>query len=195
MVKIAIVGGAGSMSNNQHGQHSLIQITDVGREVVDALLSRNKHEIIILSRKVSNQAPNKASSTYTSRVRPRRKSPLESNGSNQTTKTSMNLSRSLKESILFFLSSPFLLETRLHGPLRKTWLMQLLKLESRGWRLVNGLRKSPATWMPLVLIGSRSKLEHLPWYDFKKETRKYLAEINKDKKVRQHFSRQLKSID
>lgn len=70
--------------------------------------------------------------------------------------------------------------------------MQLLKLESRGSRLANGLRKFPATWIPLVLIGSRSKLEHLPWYDFKKETRKYLAEINKDKKVRQRFSKKAK---
>ena len=52
MVKIAIVGGAGSTSTNQHAQHLLIHIADVGREVVDALLSKNKHEIIILSRKV-----------------------------------------------------------------------------------------------------------------------------------------------
>jgi uncharacterized protein YbjT (DUF2867 family) len=36
MVKIAIAGGAGN----------------VGQEVIDALLARNKHEILILSRKV-----------------------------------------------------------------------------------------------------------------------------------------------
>ena len=91
MVKIAIVGGAGSTSTNQHAQHSLIQIADVGREVVDALLSRNKHEIIILSRKVGNRVPHKPSSAYTSRMRPRRKSLQELNGSNQTTKVSKNL--------------------------------------------------------------------------------------------------------
>ena len=119
MVNIAIVGGAGSTSTNQHAQHLLIQITDVGREVVDALLSRNKHEIIILSRKVINQIPNKASSANRYRMRRRRKSPLESNGSNQITKASMNLSRLSMECTLCYLLSPSLLEITLRGPLRR----------------------------------------------------------------------------
>jgi hypothetical protein len=34
-----------------------------------------------------------------------------------------------------------------------------------------------------ALIENSSKLDHQPWYNFKKETREYLAEINKDKKV------------
>jgi hypothetical protein len=41
--------------------------------------------------------------------------------------------------------------------------------------------------MTLVLMSFRSKLDYLPWYDFKKETREYLAEINKDKKVIQYL--------
>ena len=34
------------------------------------------------------------------------------------------------------------------------------------------------------LTSSRSGLEHLSWYAYKGETRQYLKELNKDKKVK-----------
>jgi hypothetical protein len=36
---------------------------------------------------------------------------------------------------------------------------------------------------PMLMHFSRSHLEQMPWYAYKKEIRNYLAELNKDKKV------------
>ncbi|KAJ4018341.1 hypothetical protein NW752_005456 [Fusarium irregulare] len=136
MVKIAIIGGAGN----------------VGREVIDALLSRNKHEIIILSRK---DAPEKE-------VAPGVKW-FQSNyeSVDELVKVFEGV-----HTVLSFISVPAGDKTA--WPAQKNLIDAAIKAGVK--------RFAPSEW-------SSSKLEYLPWYDFKKETRKYLAEINKDKKA------------
>ena len=56
MVKIAVAGGAGRMSLNTLNtaiNHADFEPTEVGQEVVDALVAIKRHEIVILSRNVT----------------------------------------------------------------------------------------------------------------------------------------------
>lgn len=64
--------------------------------------------------------------------------------------------------------------------------MRASKLESSALLPANGLRKFSATLVGcfLTILFSRSKFDHLFWYSFKQVTRDYLAEVNKEKKVR-----------
>jgi hypothetical protein len=55
MVKIAVAGGSGRTSLNTLNtaiNHADFKPTEVGREVVDALVATKRHEIVILSRNV-----------------------------------------------------------------------------------------------------------------------------------------------
>ncbi|KAJ4258834.1 hypothetical protein NW762_007921 [Fusarium torreyae] len=135
MVKIAIAGGAGN----------------VGQEVIDALVARNKHEILILSRK---DAP-------ATEVAPGVK----------WFKTSYEdieeLSKILEgvHTVLSFMSvSPGGTATRPQENLIDASVQAGVK------------RFAPSEW-------SCAGLDTLPWYNFKKDAREYLAKINKDKKV------------
>lgn len=49
----------------------LIYIADVGRELLEALLVRNKHEIIIFSTKVRNSSQGKMIKAHTFRTLPK----------------------------------------------------------------------------------------------------------------------------
>lgn len=54
MVKIAIAGGSGGMFDPTEPPFQTNTGTGVGSEIVDALVATNKHEIILLSRKVAS---------------------------------------------------------------------------------------------------------------------------------------------
>ncbi|KAM0234860.1 hypothetical protein ACHAPO_006224 [Fusarium lateritium] len=135
MVKIAIAGGAGN----------------VGREVLDALLARNRHEVILLSRKDAPETP----------IAP---------GVKWFKTDYQNVDQLAKllegvHTVLSFMSiSPGETGAGAQKPLIDASIRAGVK------------RFAPSEW-------AASKLDHLPWYDFKRETREYLAEINKDKKV------------
>ncbi|RGP71324.1 hypothetical protein FSPOR_3445 [Fusarium sporotrichioides] len=134
MVKIAIAGGAGN----------------VGREVLDALLARNRHEIILLSRK---DAPGKEIAPGV-----------------QWFKTDYEHVDELVKllegvhTVLSFMSvAP--------GDTAAGAQQKLIDAAVRA-----GVKRfAPSEW-------ASSKLDQLPWYDFKRLAREYLAEINKDKK-------------
>lgn len=62
--------------------------------------------------------------------------------------------------------------------------MPQFKLALNVLRPVSGLREQSSSLMLfLPLTSYRSGLEHLSWYAYKAETRRYLKELNKDKKV------------
>ncbi|RBR24374.1 uncharacterized protein FIESC28_02864 [Fusarium coffeatum] len=123
MVKIAIVGGAGN----------------VGREVVDALLSRNKHEIIILSRKDAAQKEVAPGVKWF-------KSNYES--VDELVKVFDGV-----HTVLSFISVPAGDTTA--WPAQRNLIDAAVKAGVK--------RFAPSEW-------SSSKLDHLPWYDFKRET-------------------------
>jgi hypothetical protein len=55
MVKIAVAGGSGRTSlstQNTAINHADFKSTEVGQEVIDALVAARKHNIVILSRNV-----------------------------------------------------------------------------------------------------------------------------------------------
>jgi hypothetical protein len=55
MVKIAVAGGSGRTSLNTLNtaiNHADFKSTEVGQEVIDALVAARKHDIVILSRNV-----------------------------------------------------------------------------------------------------------------------------------------------
>jgi hypothetical protein len=58
MVKIAVAGGTGgavpTFKQNNNLETTLIALTELAREVVDALVAARKHEITILTRRVRN---------------------------------------------------------------------------------------------------------------------------------------------
>ncbi|GKU07972.1 hypothetical protein FLAG1_10524 [Fusarium langsethiae] len=134
MVKIAIAGGAGN----------------VGREVLDALLARNRHEIILLSRK---DAPEKDIAPGVKWFKTDYQHVDE-------------LAKLLEgvHTILSFMSvAP--------GDTAAGAQQKLIDAAVRA-----GVKRfAPSEW-------ASSKLDHFPWYEFKRVAREYLAEINKDKK-------------
>ncbi|KAM0558096.1 hypothetical protein ACHAPJ_005263 [Fusarium lateritium] len=135
MVKIAIAGGAGN----------------VGQELIDVLVARNKHEILILSRK---DAP-------ATEIAPGVK----------WFKTSYEdieqLSKILEgvHTVLSFMSVQ-------PGGTAARPQENLIDASVRA-----GVKRfAPSEW-------SSAGLDNLPWYNFKKGAREYLAKINKDEKV------------
>ncbi|RGP73559.1 hypothetical protein FLONG3_6296 [Fusarium longipes] len=135
MVKIAIAGGAGN----------------VGREVLDALLARNKHEIILLSRK---DAPEKEVAPGVKWFK------TDYQDVDKLAKILQGV-----HTVLSFMSvSP--------GDTASNTQKCLIDAAVQA-----GVKRfAPSEW-------ASSKLDHFPWYDFKRQAREYLAEINKDKKV------------
>ncbi|KAK1714436.1 NmrA-like family protein [Colletotrichum lupini] len=138
MVRIAIAGGSGN----------------VGREILDALVARGKHEILILSRK------NVPATDFGPGVK--------------WIKTNYNdvahLSQVLEgvHTVLSFVAGPVDPTNIAQRETQKNLIDASIKAGVR--------RFAPSEW-------ASSKLEYMFWYGFKEETRKYLATINKDKKV------------
>ncbi|KXH33109.1 NmrA-like family protein [Colletotrichum simmondsii] len=137
MVRIAIAGGSGN----------------VGREILDALVARGKHEILILSRKDD---------------------PATDFGPGvKWVKTNYNdvahLSQVLEgvHTVLSFVAGPVDPTNVAQRDTQKNLIDASIKAGVR--------RFAPSEW-------ASSKLEQMFWYGFKEETRKYLATINKDKK-------------
>ncbi|KAI8680328.1 NmrA domain-containing protein [Fusarium keratoplasticum] len=134
MVKIAIAGGAGN----------------VGQEIIDALVARNKHEIIILSRKdapATELAPGVKWAT--------------------TSYDDVDQLAGILQGVHTVLS--FIANSQ--DP-NATAQKKLIDASVKA-----GVKRfAPSEW-------ATSGLKHAFWYAFKEETRKYLAELNKDKKV------------
>ncbi|KXH69028.1 NmrA-like family protein [Colletotrichum salicis] len=138
MVRIAIAGGSGN----------------VGREILDALVARGKHEILILSRK-DDPAANFGPGVKW----------VQTNYDNPA-----HLAQVLEgvHTVLSFVSGPADPTSAAQRATQKNLIDASIKAGVR--------RFAPSEW------GS-SKFEYMFWYGFKEETRKYLATINKDKKV------------
>ncbi|OHF03033.1 NmrA-like family protein [Colletotrichum orchidophilum] len=138
MVKIALAGGSGN----------------VGREILDALVARGKHEILILSRK---DAPNTDFGQGVKWV--------------QTSYDDVTHLVQVLEgvhTVLSFVAKPADPTNTAPWNTQKNLIDASIKAGVR--------RFAPSEW------GS-SKFEHTFWYGYKEETRQYLASINKDKKV------------
>ncbi|KAK1624400.1 NmrA-like family protein [Colletotrichum phormii] len=138
MVRIAIAGGSGN----------------VGREILDALVARGKHEILILSRK-DDPATNFGPGVKW----------VQTNYDDVA-----HLAQVLEgvHTVLSFVAGPADPTNAAQRATQKNLIDASIKAGVR--------RFAPSEW------GS-SKFEHMFWYGFKEETRKYLATINKDKKV------------
>ncbi|KAJ4245245.1 hypothetical protein NW762_014115 [Fusarium torreyae] len=135
MVKIAVAGGAGN----------------VGQEVLDALVARNKHEILLLSRKDAPKTPIAPGVKWLK----------------TTYEDTDELVKMLEgvHTVLSFMSIP-------PGPGSAKPQLNLIDASIRA-----GVKRfAPSEW-----VGGDFK--DFPWYDFKRETREYLANINKEKKV------------
>ncbi|KAM0288446.1 hypothetical protein ACHAO9_007092 [Fusarium lateritium] len=135
MVKIAIAGGAGN----------------VGQEIIDALLARNKHEILILSRK---DAPE-------TKIAPGVKWA-------KTSYQNIDELATILEGVHTVLSFMSVGPGGSEGRPQENLIDASVKAGVK--------RFAPSEW-------AASKIDHFPWYDFKRSAREYLAEINKDKKV------------
>ncbi|KAJ4311388.1 hypothetical protein N0V84_010481 [Fusarium piperis] len=134
MVKIAIAGGSGN----------------VGQEIIDALVARNKHEIIILSRK---DAPTTELAHGVKWV--------------TTNYDDIEQLAEILKGVHTVLS--FIANSRDPNATAQKLLIDA--------SVKAGVKRfAPSEW-------ATSGLEHAYWYAFKKETRRYLAELNKDKKV------------
>ncbi|KAF5002483.1 hypothetical protein FGRMN_308 [Fusarium graminum] len=150
MVKIAIAGGAGN----------------VGQEVVDALLARNKHEILILSRKVRSSFLLRTSK-LTFQDAPETEIAPGVKWAKTNYQDIGELAKILEgvHTVLSFMSV---------GPEGTKGRPQENLIDAS---IKAGVKRfAPSEW-------ASSKVDHFPWYDFKRAAREYLAEINKDKKV------------
>ncbi|KAH7004302.1 hypothetical protein EDB82DRAFT_486502 [Fusarium venenatum] len=135
MVKVAIAGGAGN----------------VGREVLDALLARNRHEIILLSRKDAPETPIAPGVKWF-----------------KTDYQNVDELAKLLEGVHTVLSFMSISPGETGAGAQKPLIDAAIRAGAK--------RFAPSEW-------AASKLDHLPWYGFKRATREYLAEINKDNKV------------
>ncbi|EEU38228.1 uncharacterized protein NECHADRAFT_76991 [Fusarium vanettenii 77-13-4] len=134
MVKIAIAGGAGN----------------VGLEIIDALVARNKHEIIILSRKDAPATQLASGVTWA-----------------KTSYEDVDQLAGVLQGVHTVLS--FIANSQ--DP-NATAQKKLIDASVKA-----GVKRfAPSEW-------ATSGLKHAFWYAFKEETRRYLAELNKDKKV------------
>ncbi|KAM0474226.1 hypothetical protein ACHAP7_007913 [Fusarium lateritium] len=144
MVKIAIAGGAGN----------------VGQEIIDALLARNKHEILILSRKLTSQdAPE-------TKIAPGVKWA-------KTSYQNIDELATILEGVHTVLSFMSVGPGGSEGRPQENLIDASVKAGVK--------RFAPSEW-------AASKIDHFPWYDFKRSAREYLAEINKDKKSSKHVT-------
>ncbi|KAF5664458.1 2-hydroxyisoflavone reductase [Fusarium heterosporum] len=135
MVKIAIAGGAGN----------------VGQEVIDALLARNKHEILILSRKDAPENEIASEVTWA-----------------KTNYQDIDELAKVLEGVHTVLSFMSVGPEGTKGRPQENLIDASVKAGVK--------RFAPSEW-------ASSKVDHFPWYDFKRAAREYLAEINKGKKV------------
>ncbi|EKJ79542.1 hypothetical protein FPSE_00227 [Fusarium pseudograminearum CS3096] len=137
MVKIVLAGGSGN----------------VGRELLEALLVRNKHEIIIFSTK---DAPEKEIAPGVKWFK----------ADYQDVDQLVKLLEGVRTVLSFMSVSPGAVEAGTRGQIN------LIDAAVRA-----GVKRfAPSEW-------ASSKLDKFPWYDFKRVAREHLAEINKDKKV------------
>ncbi|KAH8747596.1 hypothetical protein F5883DRAFT_474278 [Diaporthe sp. PMI_573] len=134
MVKIVIAGGSGN----------------VGQEILDALVARKKHEIVLLSRKDAPTAEHAPGVKWV--------------------KTTYNdvahLAKLLDgaETVLSFIVDP--------SDPNSTAQKNLIDAAVRA-----GVKRfAPSEW-------TTASFEHMPWYSWKAEVRKYLKDLNRDKKV------------
>ncbi|RSL62015.1 hypothetical protein CEP53_004888 [Fusarium sp. AF-6] len=134
MVKIAIAGGSGN----------------VGQEILDALVARNRHEIIILSRKDAPATELPSGVKWA-----------------KTTYDDVDQLAGVLEGV----HTVFSFIANSQDP--KATAQKLLIDAS----VKAGVKRfAPSEW-------ATSGLAHAFWYAFKAETRRYLADLNKDKKV------------
>ncbi|KAM5356781.1 hypothetical protein ACJ41O_003427 [Fusarium nematophilum] len=134
MVKIAVAGGS----------------SNVGQEIIEALVSRNKHEILLLSRKVSK--PQGGLPPGVSWVK------ADYEDVAQLTKVLEGV-----ETVLSFIIDS--------NDGKYSSQRNLIDAAVKA-----GVKRfAPSEW-------ATARFDHLPWYQYKIEIRKYLAEINKDKK-------------
>ncbi|KAK0114054.1 hypothetical protein ONS96_014901 [Cadophora gregata f. sp. sojae] len=133
MVKIAMAGGSGQIAS----------------EILDVLVAKNKHEILILSRKAHPTDP-RPGVTWA-----------------QTDYSSVSQLTSLLQGVDVVLSF-----SAAHEDVGS--VMQKALIDAS---VAAGVKRfAPNEW-------STSNFEEIPWYAEKGNTRAYLAEINKDKKV------------
>ncbi|CAK40705.1 NAD(P)-binding protein [Aspergillus niger CBS 101883] len=137
MVKIAIAGGSGG----------------VGREVIDALIAANKHEIIVLTRKPLQDAPANDLIQGITWVK------ADYNDIIQLTKVLQGV-----HTVLSFVTAQ-------DDP---TSTVQKNLIDAAVQAGVK--RFAPSEW-------ASSGLDYLDWYAYKGETRRYLHDLNKERKL------------
>ncbi|KAJ5689983.1 NAD(P)-binding protein [Penicillium macrosclerotiorum] len=155
MVKIAVAGGSGN----------------IGQEIIDALIATQKHEILLLSRKVYCLLASQSRFLGSQVDRFSKDAPSEDVLNRvRWVKVDYNDPKQLAQvlqGVHTLLSFTILQEDPL-SPVQKNLIDAAVQAGVK--------RFAPSEW------GS-SNLEHLSWYAYKGETRRYLEELNKDKKV------------
>ncbi|KAJ5763788.1 NAD(P)-binding protein [Penicillium manginii] len=158
MVKIAIAGGSSTVAN----------------EIIDALVATQRHELVVLSRKVS----------HTHIDIPTHKADLGITQMKTTYEDQAQLVEVLQgvHTVLSFLVTPEdpasiaqknLIDAAIQAGVKRfapsewAWYASFL----------------PAVFSPILTVFS-SELDHISWYAYKGEIRRYLEELNKDKKAR-----------
>ncbi|CAG9938621.1 unnamed protein product [Clonostachys rosea f. rosea IK726] len=137
MVNIAIAGGAGN----------------VGREIIDALVAANKHEILILSRKEAPATPISPGVKWAQ---------VSYDNVDELTRVLEGI-----DTMLSFIAEPY-------NPGSAKPSIQRILIDAS---VKAGVRRfAPSEW-------ATSHFDGMHWYSFKNDTRNYLAELNKDKKV------------
>ncbi|WYZ44889.1 hypothetical protein EsH8_VIII_000205 [Colletotrichum jinshuiense] len=138
MVRIAIAGGSGN----------------VGQEIIEALVAREKHEILILSRK---DAPATELAFGVKWVK-------------VDYSDAEHLAKALEgvHTVLSFLTGTVDPGSKTQGNTQRDLIDASIRAGVK--------RFAPSEWVT-------SKFDHMFWYAFKEDARKYLAEVNKEKKV------------
>ncbi|KAF6798211.1 NmrA-like family protein [Colletotrichum sojae] len=138
MVKIAIAGGSGN----------------VGQEVIDALVARNKHEILLLSRK---DGPAGALPPGVRWVK-----------ADYSDVPGLTKALDGVHTVLSFVAGPADPKNAAQGDTQKNLIDASLQAGVK--------RFAPSEW-------TTTNFDHMFWFNYKIGVRDYLAEVNKDKKV------------
>ncbi|KAF5023091.1 hypothetical protein F66182_4848 [Fusarium sp. NRRL 66182] len=153
MVKIAVAGGAGN----------------VGQEVIDALVARNKHEILILSRKV--------------RINPLSKPSIFHEANNTQDAPEKEIAPGARWFKTAYDDMEELAEALegIHTVLSFITIAPGGSNKSQENLIDASIRAGVKRFAPREWVVS--DIDNIPWYKYKKDTREYLANINKDNEV------------
>jgi hypothetical protein len=156
MVKIAIAGGAGSAFRRTQSSTKLSAdvFIDVGQEIIDALLATGKHEITILTRRVSLLHWIRTSTTHLTQHTRILQQPLLPRTSNTSSRTTLPSPTSSNYSVAHTPSYPSSPPPTKTSPSlsKRTSSTPASSLASSASHLANGARKSPSpSCAPLVL--------------------------------------------